>query len=796
MKISVKIALLVISLSLVYGIAFVYLTSVILRDRLHASQNEWAGTLVHAISEGITLNTINGDVLKVREKLEAIVNDDPALEYAYVTDFDGYVLTHTFEGGFPKELIHKTHDRLTAHQHEHTLYTTAGIVDDISYPLIKGMDAHVHVGVNQNKITALIQVIHQEILLLVILITLAGASLAVLFGRRIATPLHQLVSFMQAYGRGEVPEPTDIANSSHEMRVLASTFANMIEDRQSLEHSLNEKDVIYRRLVGSTTAIPWVLDLPTWRFTYIGSQIVKLLGYPVDDWYTERFWEDHLHPDDRDSAVTYCHSETAAGQNHEFEYRMISADNSVVWIRNDVTVIHEDGAPARLQGFMFDITDHKLAEHERQQHMELMQKKQYAFMEWAKSSHIDLKETFHKASELAAEALKTNRVSIWFYNPEHTAIYCEDIYVSQDKKHDEGMQLKVSDFPSYFKALETSQVLAVSDARTAPETNEFTDSYLIPLDIHSMLDVPIHTEGKVIGVVCHEQTGEQREWTLEEQDYATSIAGTVALAIETEERKRAEKELQEYRDHLEDLVDKRTAELGELNRELESFSYSVSHDLRAPLRAIDGFSRILHEDYEKEVDEQGKDYIQRIRNNTHRMGRLIDDLLNLSRLGRANLDFEKIDLGEIANSVISDLHSMHEDNNVRCHVSNTGPVVCDSGLIRIVLENLLGNAWKYTSNTKNPYIEFGVASDTDEAVYYVKDNGVGFDMDHASKLFGAFQRLHGNDYEGTGIGLATVKRIIGRHGGRIWAEANVNHGATFYFTLGQMAESSSVLMRG
>jgi signal transduction histidine kinase len=224
--------------------------------------------------------------------------------------------------------------------------------------------------------------------------------------------------------------------------------------------------------------------------------------------------------------------------------------------------------------------------------------------------------------------------------------------------------------------------------------------------------------------------------------------------------------------------------LEETNKELESFSYSVSHDLRAPLRAIDGFSSSLLQDYAEQLDDTGLDYLQRIRSATQRMGQLIEDLLNLSRVTRAEMRHETLSLSTLADRVVSDIRKAHADRKVDVTIEKEMKVMGDARLLQIVLENLLGNAWKFTSKSPKAAIQVGSTHQNGETVYFVKDNGAGFDMVYAQKLFGAFQRLHTEkEYPGTGIGLATVRRIIHRHGGRIWAEGEVGKGATFYFTL-------------
>jgi signal transduction histidine kinase len=230
----------------------------------------------------------------------------------------------------------------------------------------------------------------------------------------------------------------------------------------------------------------------------------------------------------------------------------------------------------------------------------------------------------------------------------------------------------------------------------------------------------------------------------------------------------------------------RTTQLEAANRELEAFSYSVSHDLRAPLRAIDGFTQVVLEDHGASLEDEAKNYLGRVRAASQRMGQLIDDLLNLSRVTRGEMRREEVDLSAIVLTTIQDLQRTSPERRVRMKVTEGLSAKGDPGLLRVALENLLGNAWKFTSRNEGATIEFGSVQSSGKTIYFVRDNGVGFDPEYSDKLFGAFQRLHGRDeFEGTGIGLATVQRIIQRHGGRVWAEGQVDVGATFYFALGQ-----------
>jgi light-regulated signal transduction histidine kinase (bacteriophytochrome) len=236
-----------------------------------------------------------------------------------------------------------------------------------------------------------------------------------------------------------------------------------------------------------------------------------------------------------------------------------------------------------------------------------------------------------------------------------------------------------------------------------------------------------------------------------------------------------------------EIAERRAAfaeELERKNKELEAFSYSVSHDLRAPLRSIDGFSQVLLEDYADKLDESAQGYLGRIRAATQRMAELIDDLLLLSRVSRAELTREHLSLSELARAVADELKRREPDRRIAFSADEGLFAQADGRLMRVVLENLLGNAWKFTGKTDVARIGFGALEKDELEIFFVRDNGAGFDMAHAQKLFSAFQRLHSEaEFPGTGIGLATVARIVERHGGRIWAEGEVGKGATIYFTL-------------
>ncbi|MBA7532791.1 Adaptive-response sensory-kinase SasA [subsurface metagenome] len=303
------------------------------------------------------------------------------------------------------------------------------------------------------------------------------------------------------------------------------------------------------------------------------------------------------------------------------------------------------------------------------------------------------------------------------------------------------------------------------------------------------------------------------------KDDSGKIIGSTGILQNITEHKRTEEELKKYREHLEELVKERTAELEEktrkieesqkaltflledvnearmglenanlklkeANKELESFSYSVSHDLRAPLRAIHGFSAKFFNHYSNKVDDEGKRILKVISDNTQKMGQLIDDLLSFSRMGRTMIRKVDINMNDLLKETWNESKSYSPERKIRINIDTLPPLYGDRNMVRQILVNLLSNALKFTKFKKESTIEVGFEKKNSEIIYFVKDNGVGFDMQYAGKLFNVFQRLHDeSEFKGTGVGLAIVRRIIQRHGGKVWTESKVNKGATFYFTI-------------
>lgn len=305
----------------------------------------------------------------------------------------------------------------------------------------------------------------------------------------------------------------------------------------------------------------------------------------------------------------------------------------------------------------------------------------------------------------------------------------------------------------------------------------------------SALMVPLLVEKQIIGGMSG--TGKEGGLSFTERDMELMrlISAQVAIAIQNA---RLFDQVQNLVENLESKVKERTLELQVANQELEAFAYSVSHDLRAPLRSIDGFSLALLEDYADKVDAEGQDYLQRLRANATRMGELIDAMLTLSRVSRSELNKSTLDLSELSREIADKLLENKPDQKVKFEIEPGMLVKGDLGLIDALLTNLISNAIKYSSKASEALIKIGTAKKDGKPCFRVSDNGAGFDMSRSAKLFQPFQRLHvANDFEGIGVGLATVKRIVNRHGGWIAAEAEVGKGASFFFTLDQETEGGA-----
>ncbi|MUG98573.1 GAF domain-containing protein [Scytonema sp. UIC 10036] len=407
---------------------------------------------------------------------------------------------------------------------------------------------------------------------------------------------------------------------------------------------------------------------------------------------------------------------------------------------------------------------------------------------------LNVEEIFQATATEVRQLLKADRVGMFRFYPNSGWNDGEFVSEDVDGAFGSAMAQKIHDhcfgeqFAVYYQQ---GKIQAVADIYNNG-LSECHIQILAQFQIRANLVVPLLRGQNLWGLLCIHQCRGPRAWQATEIEFATQIATHLGIALQHAElladlqtqvleRQEAEQATQLLNQELQRAI----VELQAVNKELEAFSYSVSHDLRAPLRSIDGFSQALLEDCYDTLNESGQAHVRRIRAATQRMGQLIDDLLNLSRVTRSDMCLELIDLSRLASDICTGLQQSQPKPEVEFVIQTGLTAQGDSHLLRVLLENLLNNAWKFTAKHPQARIEFGaIATDNCIPVYFVRDDGAGFDMAYAKKLFGPFQRLHSmNDFPGNGIGLATVHRIVRRHGGRIWAQGEVERGATFYFTL-------------
>ncbi|MGL5065139.1 MAG: sensor histidine kinase [Microcoleus sp.] len=455
----------------------------------------------------------------------------------------------------------------------------------------------------------------------------------------------------------------------------------------------------------------------------------------------------------------------------------------------------DDAAFEQLQQTLSDEI-HPLEQEIERSHFQIEQQKALFRVITRLRQPLDLETIFQATAAEVRQLLAADRVGIFRFYPDSG--YDDGEFVSEDvdPEFKSAIGEKIHDhcfgeqFAVHYQEGRVQNVADIHNARLSGCHREI----LAQFQVRANLVVPLLQGRHLWGLLCIHQCRAPRQWQETEIEFAQQIAHHLAVALqhaellaelraEVRERQQAEERARELNQGLRQAI----VELKAVNQELEAFSYSVSHDLRAPLRSIDGFSQALLEDCLEQLDTTGQDYLRRIRTASQRMGQLIDDLLTLSRVTRSDIHKESADLSHLASRICNRLQEAHPERNVE-FVIQPGLVVCgDAPLLQVVLDNLLNNAWKFTSKQQQARIELGaIARENGTPMYFVRDDGVGFEMAFVNKLFKPFQRLHGmHEFPGNGIGLATVQRIVHRHGGRVWAEGDLNTGATFYFTLAE-----------
>ena len=524
-----------------------------------------------------------------------------------------------------------------------------------------------------------------------------------------------------------------LARDEHGRPIAIIALNSDITARKHAEEELAETTVLLERTQQITKTGGWDYDLATGNLTWT-DEVYRIYG--LDRTTDPPEVANAIAAYDPDSAAMIEASFArlvADGEPYDLELGLVRADGERIWVRTIGRPVIEDGHIVRVGGLIADITERKRAEQELAETTGLLERTQ-----------------------------QISKTGGWEY----------DLVTGKLTSTDEVYRIYGSD--RRYGPVEPERAISAFDAESAPIISAALERLVAdgePSDLE-------------VGLI---RADRQRIWVrvvgeaVIEGGRVVRVRGIIA---DVNDRRLVEEEIRTLNAELEQRVAARTTELEQVNHELETFAYSVSHDLRAPLRAVDGFSKMLLDDYAEKLGEDGRHYLERARAGAVRMGTLIDEILNLSRLSRQRFEREPIDISALAREIVAELSSVEPDRHVEVEIEDGLIAEADRGLLQSVLQNLFGNAFKFTAKTKRARVRFGAGEQGGVPVYFVADNGAGFEMAHAKGLFRPFQRLHReSEFPGTGIGLATVVRAVHRHGGAIWARGAVNQGATLQFTL-------------
>ncbi len=433
-----------------------------------------------------------------------------------------------------------------------------------------------------------------------------------------------------------------------------------------------------------------------------------------------------------------------------------------------------------------EVTFRRKAERVLKQRTEKIVHYQRALVELSMHANEDLPVAMKRITREAARTLSLERVSIWLMDEAANELVCQNLYKQEENVHESGYRLKATDYPAYFQAVESNRIIAASRACEDPSTREFRQDYLEPLGIMSMMDASIRRHGKMLGVLCCEHVGSIRDWTLEAQDFASSLADLIALQMEAQERSKAERALARVNEHLAETV----RELRRSNKELQDFAYVTAHDLKAPLRGIGTLTDWITLDYADKFDEEGQEQLHLLKGRVSRMSELIDSILHYSEIGRTSKCLERVDLNALLPETIGQLAP---PEHIEIAIDGDFPtVVCEKIRLVQVFQNLVSNAIRYMDKPQG-CVRIGCRSDEQFWTFSVADNGPGIKEKYFEKIFQMFQTLTRRDeIESTGIGLSVVKKIVELRGGTVWVESQVGEGTTFFFTLPKQEASACV----
>ncbi len=581
-----------------------------------------------------------------------------------------------------------------------------------------------------------------------LLALLLGLLTANFVTNRLTSPIRGLVGDVDAIAQGDLDHPV-APSQTREFSVLGTSIASMvgqlkgtIEQLRQHQVSLSESEDRYRRTLDLVSDYAYSMERQpdgSWRRVWESGNPGPVTGEMSGPSRTPEEWSALVHPDDRGLFEEHLRR-IEANEPHQSEFRVLAGGGETRWFNYRTMPVRDpvDGHVRAYYAVGHDVTDRKLNE-------------------------IALRESEEKYRQLVEDA---NSI-ILRLGPDGGIWY-------------------VNEYAEQFFGYEPGELLGRDAIGTiVPETDE---------------------EGNPVGDIVHGICRDPSEYTINQNenmrkdgsrvfvswtnraihdDDGTPL-GILCIGNDITRLKEAEGENRRLTENLEERVRQRTEDLAATNRELESFTYTVSHDLRAPLRAIDGYTYILLNEHRPELSDTARRYLEQISENARRMARLIDDLLNFSRMGRQSMNLREVDLSDLVNEVLGELGGERQGRDVRITTAGLASCRGDPALVKQIYSNLIGNALKFTRAREVAEIDIGSVERDGEQIFFVRDNGVGFDQKYAGTLFKVFHRLHdAREYEGTGVGLAIVKRIVERHGGRIWVESEEDRGTTFYFTLGE-----------
>ncbi|MHC1783856.1 MAG: PAS domain S-box protein [Anaerolineaceae bacterium] len=542
-----------------------------------------------------------------------------------------------------------------------------------------------------------------------------------------------------------------------------------ISERKAAEESLRRKDQLYKAIIENAPDGIAMISVEG-KFVFVSPAARKMFGYSEDEPVLDISPDESTHPEDLPAVlevlarVVQNPSEVAS-----IQYRFRRKDGVWRWIESVFSNLHTDPETHVIVINFRDTTERKQAE-------DALRESERKFRQIFETTTTGISLLNARGQFLSGNPAILNLLG--YTEEEYSCLSIDDI------SHPDDLNIDIAAYQELWQGKRGSYT---TEKRNISKTGEAIWGQLTCTIVKDREGNPQYAIGMFENIDDRKRAEEKvkaDQTELQSLLVATEQSRRALLSM-VEDQKMAEEKIRQLNAELELRVRDRTAQLQTANRELEAFSYSVSHDLRAPLRALDGFSSILLSEYSNLLDEKGHHYLNRIQEASRKMGQLINDLLSLSRVTRTEFVRQEVDLSEIAKEIAVELKSQEPEREIELTIESGLVVEGDTQLLKIALGNLLSNAIKFTKMRKTAKISVGMNSQAGERVFYVRDNGAGFEMGYSKKLFTPFQRLHGaNEFPGTGIGLVIVQRIINRHGGRIWPEAKVNKGATFFFTLG------------